>query len=294
MHLAKLLFVPVLSVLIVGCGSTQKITKVETLDKSWNLGDYSQVYETSKVEIEKSEKKGKDAAAMYYTFAGKAALKLNDVSAARTNLEKALSITPESEDLYPYLVEVYQRIDNLSYEISTLENYRKRFPQGKYTSQMNEALFKAYVESENWEKAIKGWQELTSEDVLDPSYLELYIKVLDELNLKTELNETVEQLLNVDAKNQLALTYKATEIYKSAEERYKKEMALYNARKTRKQYGILLKALEKSTDEFKQARDMFETIYQQSKSDEVAGYLANIYARLNNQQKSEYYKKLAL
>ncbi|MCA1759428.1 MAG: hypothetical protein LC658_06640, partial [Bacteroidales bacterium] len=84
----------------------------------------------------------------------------------------------------------------------------------------------------------------------------------------------------------------ATKIYHQAEERYQREMKKYENNRTRSQYRILLKELDKVTANFRVALVYFEKLWElkpESRKD-YAGYMSNIHLRFNDEQKANYYR----
>lgn len=278
----------------VQCGTTSKVSVDQQLSTAWETADFQTVYDISTTAIKKEADKGKVTTPQMLQYAGESALKLKKTDDARKYLEQAMNLAPELESLYPPLVELYGNIDNLSYQITTLENYKKRFPAGEFSNELNVITFEAYAQSENWDLAFDTWGNLTDAGRQKIQLLETYLVVCDKLNREKEMEEAVSQLLQLDPHNIAACTVFATDLYEGAESRYQKEMKAYNGNKTRKQYAVLLKALDQSTGDFKKARDLFEYIYKEKPSKDVASYLSNIYARLNNKEKAAHYKKLSM
>jgi hypothetical protein len=85
----------------------------------------------------------------------------------------------------------------------------------------------------------------------------------------------------------------AKKYYNIAENRYQAEMKAYENNKTRKQYALLLEALDEITEEFKISLGYFETLYRLNPRPVYANYMGNIYVRFNDQEKADYYLNLA-
>ena len=283
----------IIILILHACGTSSKLPPGEVLKSDMVAGNYQKVYDETKVIIEKNAAKNKPSSFDVLQMAGTSAFKLNNISDARKYLEQAVFLNPQDEDIYTTLVTLYKKIDNLSYEITTHENYQKYFPEGKNKASMDEAYFNACVRSENWDKSDQLFQKLDSNLSNTEVNLENYLIVCAHLKQIEAKNEKTNKILNIKPSNRKALETKAQALYLSAETRYTEEMELYNKHKTRKQYAILLKALDKSTNEFKAAKDIYEPLYKKDASPEIAKYLSNIYARLNNKQKSEHYKSLS-
>ncbi len=278
---------------MASCGTTQKVSITDTLQTQMESENYQDVYDQAIEEILKLEGKGKQPSDELLRMAGEAALALKKDVEARKYLEQAVRQNPQNEAVYPALAGIYKSIDNLSFEISNYTDYFKNNPEGKYTGKMQTGLFDAYVRSENWEQSAAFWETMNDTLKQNEKMLEGYLLTCQKLDKTEEADEAVKELLTLNPDNVAALRAKAYGLYHSAETRYKKEMDYYNNHKTRKQYSILLKALDVSTAEFKQARDIYLKLYKTNPEKDIAKYLSNIYARLNQKSKSDYYKKLS-
>lgn len=288
-YLAFIAFVSVMA----SCGTSQKVSVADALKTDMEAQNYQAVYDKAIAEIINLEDKGKQVPDDLLLMAGESALRLDIGVEARKYLEQLVKQNPQKEDAYPLLAELYKSIDNLSFEISNYTDYFKYNPDGKYTGKMQAGLFDAYVRSENWEKGEAYWNTLNDTLKQNEKMLEGYLKVVEETENKEEMDATVQKLLALNPDNRTALKANAASWYTTAETRYKKEMDAYNKNKTRKQYAQLLKALDQSTAEFKKARDIYLKLYKAQPEKDIAKYLSNIYARLNQKDKSAYYKKLA-
>jgi hypothetical protein len=90
----------------------------------------------------------------------------------------------------------------------------------------------------------------------------------------------------------MALEWLAEKYYWLAENSYKAEMEAYEKNRTNKQYNQLLKAFETVSANFKTSLTYFKKLYDLDPSGEYATFLSNIYARLDDKEKAEYYKRL--
>jgi len=116
-----------------------------------------------------------------------------------------------------------------------------------------------------------------------------------DMNKKLENEEVVDsvssELLEINPDHTGALEWEAMKYYWKAENRYQREMEKYNNNKTRSQYRILLDELDKVTADFKVALSYFEKLWEQNPGEKYAPYMANIYARFNDKEKADYYRK---
>lgn len=100
-------------------------------------------------------------------------------------------------------------------------------------------------------------------------------------------------LLKLDPENLIAKDAIAIQLYKSAEERYQREMKAYQNNKTSTQYKRLLKQLDLINADFKIARGYLEELYKLKPEAHYATLLGNIYTRFENKSKANYYYKKA-
>jgi hypothetical protein len=70
-------------------------------------------------------------------------------------------------------------------------------------------------------------------------------------------------------------------------------MEAYDKNKTNKQYKRLLEELKVVTTEFKDAKSKYENLYRLNPKPSYAQYLSNIYVRLNDKEKADYYRSKA-
>ncbi|MDZ7778223.1 MAG: hypothetical protein U5L09_22695 [Bacteroidales bacterium] len=85
--------------------------------------------------------------------------KTDKTGKAQQYLEWANDAGYSSPDLYLLLSGMYKNIDNLTLEIRALENYHKKYPEGKDIDSLDIRLFETYVESEQWNKAKGLWPD---------------------------------------------------------------------------------------------------------------------------------------
>lgn len=287
----KIISTFILIAFLSSCAGTSKITSLnESGNTSIEAGDYASALKIWEDEIISQESKNKLADGSIYTNAGKAALKLNQNEKALKYLETARNNGYKSADMYFYLAQGFRAIDNLSKEITALEQYKTNNPTGIQTKEINSRLFETYVESENWEKANVLWTEMGPEAINDIHLKANYILVNAGLNnTKTSLKLAAE-VLKSDSKNIIALDWISHYYYWKAENSYLEEMGAYKKNRTNKQYAQLLKALKVINSDFKKSRDYFEKLYKIKPEKDYAKRLSNVYNRLDNKQKSDYYK----
>ncbi len=280
--------------LLLGCGSGKQLTLKKSEAESFFLANnYSDALISYKEIISTYEENNNSAECKVYTKAGESALKTGDAKLAITYLKKATNTKFANQSTYYYLAQAYKEVDNLSLEIVALVDYLELFPQGTNLIGINTRLFYTYVESDNYEAALKLWPEIISNDQKNTSLLEAYFSINQRLNKVDECNKVAQELLDINEENLVALSWFGKQYYRKAEDLYQKEMKAYENKKTNKQYNILLTALENVTYDYKISLKYFTKLYSLQPIPENANYLSHIYGRLSDEKKSEYYKKLA-
>ena len=284
----------ILAFLLSGCGSGKQLTQKKSEAESFFLAsNYSGALISYKEIISIYEENNNSAECKVYTKAGESALKTGDAKLAITYLKKATNTKFANQSTYYYLAQAYKEVDNLSLEIVTLVEYLELFPQGNKLIDVNTRLFYTYVESDNYEAALKLWPEIISNDQKNTSLLEAYFSINQRLNKVDECNKVAQELLDINEENLVALSWFGKQYYRKAEDLYQMEMKAYENKKTNKQYKLLLAALENVTYDYKISLKYFTKLYSLQPIPENANYLSHIYGRLSDEKKSEYYKKLA-
>ncbi len=283
----------VIVMMFEGCGTGNQLAqKNATANSYYEAGNYKSALVSYNEIIHQYESNNNSTACPIYTNAGESALKTGDNKLAVSYLSKAKHTNYVNENTYFLLGEAYKLIDNLSLEISTLEDYLKLYPNGKHINTVKMRLFYTYVESQNFDKALNLWPDI-NDDKNDVKLLEAYYIVNKELDNNDSCNNIAEKLLSIDKDNLVALYWFGKQYYRKAEDRYQVEIKAYEKEKTNKQYNILIKALEVVTVDFKKSLNYFKKIYTLQPTSQNAKYLSHIYGRLGDKKKADYYMKLA-
>ncbi len=277
--------------LLTSCSTSARFTTLnrqgEDALKAGNTKEALALFDES---IKAYESSGKAKECPVYTEAAFAAMKLGDTSQALGYLEKAKYTASENEECRYGLALCYRHIDNLSKEMDALQTYREKYPKGENIARVNRRLFSVYVESENDEKAVALWNDLTPNQKSEPSALSEYFTVNKRMN-NSAVCDSLATILLQHNKNQVqALEWKAKKYYDRAENLYQKEMKAYKQHKTRRQYAHLLKQLDKVTADFKKSLAFYKKLYALNPEEKYARKLANIYYRLDDKKKAEYYR----
>lgn len=286
MRFTSIIQVLFIFLIIQGC-ATQRLTNEG--QAAYEAGNYESALQAYEQALEKYESRGKKADAAVYYKAGMAAWKLKQTDKALKYLEKAEYLEYPSPKLYLTLAKISNSIDNLSKKLEALENYHKKYPQGKRIDSITVRLFKTYVESENWKKAGDLWPEIKEQAQSDVDLLTGYLSVNKNLENKKMADKLAKKILELDPNNKTALEWQAKKYFWKAENMYVEEMTAYKNNRTTSQYNRLLNKLDQVYPTFEQARDYFLKLYKLDPRPKYADFLGKIYKRLQEEQKSEYY-----
>ena len=243
--------------------------------------------------IESTESKGKKAKAPIYYKSGISAFKLDQIDKAQKYLESAKELGYSAPDLYSSLAKIYKTIDNLSKEITALEIYREKYPQGDDINNITARLLETYVESENWDYGIELWPKIEESAKSDIRLLATYLLINKGIDNQENCDELAAKIIKLDPNNIITLEYYAEKYFWKAENLYVTEMNAYKNKKTSSQYKKLLKALDQVWPNFSKSREYFLTLYKIDPKPEYAQYLGNIYTRYDDKKKAAYYYKRA-
>lgn len=286
-NILKFIFIAFLA---YSCASTQL---TEEGNKKYMEGNYEEALKAYDQIIKNKESSGKKAKAPVYEKAGLAAFNLEQTDKARNYLESARGMQYSTPELYATLAKIYKIIDNLSKEITALETYHKKYPQGEEIKEVNARLLETYVESENWDYAVELWPGIEKQAQSDVDMLANYLIVNKNLENTSTCEELAQKIYKLEPKNITFLEYYAEKYFWLAENLYVKEMSAYKDNRTRSQYNKLLKALEKVWPNYQKSRDIYLKLYKMDPKPEYAKFLAQIYTRYKDEQKAAYYEKRA-
>ncbi|HKL08068.1 MAG TPA: hypothetical protein VJ896_04785 [Bacteroidales bacterium] len=282
----KLLQLFIITLFITSCATTQLMEQGE---KAFEQENYTETLQALEQVIESKESRGRNAKGTVYFKAGISALELEQIDKARIYLESAEQNEYASPELYASLAKVYKIIDNLSKEINVLEDYQNKYPDGEKIHEISVRLFETYVESENWNLAVDLWPQIEEQAQSDADLLAGYLIVNKNLENYKTCDKLALQIFELDDENIIALEWYAEKFFQEAENLYVSEMKAYKNNRTTSQYKRLLKALDKVYPAFRKARDYFLKLYRIDPKPEYANYLGNIYTRLGEEQKANYY-----
>jgi tetratricopeptide (TPR) repeat protein len=286
MKIFRLIQLILLSIILTSCANTKLI---EEADKTFEEQNYAETLKFLEQVIESKENRGKKANGMIYFKAGKSALELEQIDKARRYLESAKQTEYKSPELYASLAKVYKIIDNLSKEIIALENYHNKYPNGENINEITIRLFETYVESENWDLAVDLWPEIKEQAQSEADLLAEWLIINKKLGNNKSCDKLALQIFELDDENMIALEWYAEKFFQEADNLYVTEMKAYKNNRTTSQYKRLLNALDKVYPTFRKSRDYFLKLYRMNPKSEYAKSLGDIYTRLGDEQKANYY-----
>lgn len=283
----KLLLVLVLAVIVVACGAPKVLTTAKNEAAAFEQqGDFSQALTSWNNYFNTTDIEAVDGGD--FAQAAKTAYKAEDDTQALKWFDQARYKNYADAEMYQLLAAIYKQQDNLSKELSALEYITENY--GTENSKVNARLLAIYTEIEANEKALIIWDAMDNASKDNETNLDNFFEVNKQLERNEVCDSVAGVLLEKNAENLAALKWNAKKYYWAGQNRYKREMAKYNKNKTRKNYNVLLKELDMVTADFKKALPYLNKLWKLNPGKEYAGYLANIYARFGNEEKTEYYK----
>jgi len=289
----RILFFAIVFILAYSCTTGAKVSTIQqNADQAWQAKDYSAALSGYEQIIANYKLEQKTDECPVYGRAGLAAFNTGELSKAIDYLQMDTYTTYATEETYLGLAESYRKKDNLSKEILTLQKYVELFPDGDHFQDVKIRLFETYVESENWESARELWPPLPDSEI-NEELLSKWFTVNLALKNDDKCNILSIQLLKMNPDNIPALEWQAEKAFDKAENHYQTEMDAYEKNNTNKQYKRLLEELKQVTVEFQAAKLQFEKLYTLDPQPAYAQYLSNIFVRLNDKEKADYYRNKA-
>jgi len=291
MNIKNLFYGFIITILLVGCTAGSYTSKTSQIaETAYLASDYISALALWEEIILTYNNKGKKADGKIYCYAGKAALALKQNEKAISYFKEAQYTKYADAEMFAAMAKAYQNIDNLSKEIMALEDYVKKFPDGKEIKLIQKRLFETYVESENWDLGMELHNKFDDETRMEKSIIEGNLIINQGLKNDDVCDELSSQLLKNNPDNIVALEWEAKKYFYKAENKYQKEMDIYEKHKTRKQYAKLLKAIDVVNDNFTISLKYFKKLYKINPDSSYAKFLGNIYARFNDKEKAAYYR----
>lgn len=292
-HLLHFLFLGYL--FFSGCSILKPVTVEVDEEKgareAYLSGNFEEALLQYELLIETRQGRQQEVEGRYYNFAGLSAFSVGQTTRALDHLERARHTDAVNDETYAALALAYREIDNLSREITHLENYLVNYPQGAYAPAFRIRYFETLVESQNWQQAFERWPELDEEARSQEALLNQYYLVNKSLGNEDEADRIAAGLIALNPDNYDALDRLAKKYFHRADERYQQEMAAYDRNRTQRQYAQLLEAYEVLNEDFRTALKYFIRLYDMNPTKEYASYLLNIYTRFQDDERVRYFRQ---
>lgn len=284
----------ILIVLFWGCKSA-KVSQVVQNEKAIALsasesGDFNQAVSSWQAYFDKHTKAMQEIGADEYARAASDAYKTENTSLTVAWYDAARQNGYSGEDMHLVFVEIFRKQNNLSREMTSLNYLAENFPETSSKKGVYPRLFEIYTEIDK-QMAVEMWNKLDKSDQSRESNLNLYFILNKSLDNNAVVDSLADAILILNPKHVDALEWNGEKYYWLAENRYQREMEKYNKSKTHVQYQFLLNELKIVSEDFKQSRDYFEKLWDMKKLPRYASFLSNIYARLDNRERAQFYRK---
>lgn len=294
MHKIFLIAGGLLLLTFVACSGGKQITQtMQSGQSAYNTGDYQKALADWEIVIAHYKKTDTEKECPVYSEASDAAGKLGQTEKAIRYLKSDLYTPFANGDSYFKLAGLYRQIDNLSNEMDMLEAYSSKYPDGEKIDDVKSRLFEINTEIKNWEVVVGLWGSLSTNTQAEVPIIEMYFLANEKLKNDSVCDRLALQLLEQDNKNTVALEWMAKKLFWQAENKYQNELKAYSKNKTNKQYKKLLNALDVVSSDFKKSLVYFKTLYAVDPSPAYAKYLGDIYNRLDDKKKADYFYKLS-
>jgi hypothetical protein len=294
MNFYKIAVVALLFVLNWGCKTTQ-LSKVIQTEKDIALsasssGNYTQAVISWQAYFDQKNKAMHGISAEEYALAANDAYRAENTSLTVTWFDAARQSGYSGEDMHLVFSEIFRKQNNLSRELTSLVYLSENYPETAASKGIYPRLFEIYMETDKL-KAYGLWNKLDKADQSKEPYLNRYFALNKSLEYSAVADSLADALLQLNPKHVAALEWNGEKYYWLGENRYQREMEKYNQRKTHVQYQFLLNELKIVAEDFKRSRDYFEKLWAIEKLPRYASFLSNIYARLDNRERAEYFKR---
>jgi tetratricopeptide (TPR) repeat protein len=192
-------------------------------------------------------------------------------------------------EMYRTLAKIYRSENNISKELSSLEYISENYNDSAIG--VDQRLFELYNEVKLYDKALRAWNRLDEVTKSKTENLDTYFHLKKVSKDEATVDSVAFVLLQKNPAHVEALEWLATKFYWQGENRYQREMKIYENNTTRKQHRILVKELDIATVDLKKSLGYFEKLWEIEPDEKYAGYMANIHTRFGEEDKAKYYQK---
>lgn len=260
---------------------------------SYIAGDHSAALSFFEKHIHEQSERGEIVADTIFRFAGMAAWQLGKNQKALDYLNRIRHSPAADGPVHLALAKLNREVDNLSREITALEQFMQITPDEEISGDIRTRMFEVYAESRNYDQALQAWTLAEPYAIDDEETLGLYFQVLDQTDNHNKQYETANALLDLNPQNTEALYFLGKHYFWLAENRYQNEMQAYQSNRTHRQYSQLLRALDVLNEDFRTSLQYFERLWDIDEKPAYAQYLGNIHLRFDNRDKARYYHSRA-
>ena len=227
---------------------------------------------------------GTEIETAYLKMAAQSAIEAGLNNRAEKLLQRWIDKTGEYEAI-EMLGNLYSETGKTDKEYEHWNEYWDTIESEEKKKEIGLRLFSLDLKKNNAEKALERFDEMPP--VSDPRIMFKRVEALEATGKKDEAREECNQLLKKNPDFEPALAWKATNIYKRAEDWYKKEMEEYKKNEEYTAYVYLRRELKKISKMFRQSRDILENLHENDPDNEqYIRYLKNIYLRLEMQEEA--------
>lgn len=281
-------------IFFTSCSSLRSLDELsESAETAYEAGNQEEAFEAYNRLIAAYRNQNREPDGEIYQRAGLIAFELNETAKAIEYLELARHSHAVDDKTYLTLAKAYREIDNLSREITMLEQYVEGYSHGPDFKDMQRRYFLTLAESLNYQQAYALWPQLAGEAGSDETLLTAYLQTLQALGHERQATLKAEEILSLNRNNIKALDWLAKRHFRQADDLYRREMQAYEQNRTRRQYAQLLESLEVINTDLRIALDYFKRLYAQDPRSEYASYMANIYERFQDDENARYYRRRA-
>jgi tetratricopeptide (TPR) repeat protein len=291
----KFLFISLLFLGFISCNVLRpvvvEVDPEQAASEAYMAGDFETALAEYEALIAAQRERQEEVNGHYFKCAGLAAFELDETTRALDHLERAQHTDAVDDLTYAALAKAYRRIDNLSREITHLENYLNNYPDGTEAPAFRLRYFETLVESRQWDEAYALWPQLDEPSRESETLINQFYQVNLALGHEEAADALAEQLIALNPDNYDALDRLARRYYDRADARHQKEMAAYDRNRTQRQYAQLLEAFDVLNQDFRKSLTYFLKLYDINPTREYASYLRNIYTRFQDDERARYYRQ---